>query len=37
MACSKMKCNTLKCLLKRQTQKGIANENIQTNWSGRKG
>ena len=28
---SKMKCNTLKCLLIRQTKKGAANEIIQTN------
>ena len=26
---SKMKCNTLKCMLKNKTQKGIANEIIQ--------
>jgi hypothetical protein len=28
--CSKMRCNALKCLLKRHAQKGVANERIQT-------
>ena len=35
---SKMKCNTLLCLLEKQTQKGIANERIQAiNGGGKDG
>lgn len=29
-ACSKVKCNTVECLLKRQTPNGVANESIRT-------
>ena len=28
MACSKMKCNTVKCLLETKTQNGVANEEV---------